>query len=126
MRDEARVLLQKAQESLDAARLLNSGGFPGFAASRAYYAMFYAAEALLLDRGLSFSSHSAVIAFFGKEFAKSGLMDVKFHRYLIDAQDLRNVGDYGIGPPVSPKQAREILAWAEEFIAAAKKLILPS
>ena len=36
-----------------------------FAASRAYYAMFYAAEALLQSRGLAFSKHSAVHAAFG-------------------------------------------------------------
>jgi hypothetical protein len=39
-----------------------------FAASRAYSSLFYTAEALLLSRGLSYSSHPAVIASFGKEF----------------------------------------------------------
>jgi uncharacterized protein (UPF0332 family) len=42
-----------------------------FAASRAYYSLFYIASALLLSRGLSFSSHSGVIANFGKEFARN-------------------------------------------------------
>jgi uncharacterized protein (UPF0332 family) len=34
-------LMAKAEESLAAARLLRDGGYHGFAASRAYYAMFY-------------------------------------------------------------------------------------
>jgi uncharacterized protein (UPF0332 family) len=120
MKHEVEVLLQKARESLHAAGLLKQEGYLDFAASRAYYAMFYAAEALLLDRGLSYSSHSAVIAAFGKEFAKTKVLDPKFHRCLIDAQDLRNLGDYGIGPGVTADQAQEVLLWAAEFLAAAE------
>ena len=102
--------------SLRAAEVLSREGYPDFVASRAYYAMFYTAEALLLARGLSFSSHSAVIAAFGKEFARSKALDPKFHRYLVDAQDFRNLGDYGVGPQVSPFQSQEILRWTHEFL----------
>ncbi len=59
-------LVEQAQASLDAARVLRVAGYHGFAASRAYYAMFYAAQALLLSLGLSFSKHSGVIAAFGQ------------------------------------------------------------
>lgn len=37
-------------------------GFYDFAVSRAYYTMFYVAEALLDQEGLSFSSHAAIIS----------------------------------------------------------------
>ena len=30
----------------------------------------------------------------GREYAKSGRLDPEFHRWLIDAQDFRNIGDY--------------------------------
>ena len=63
-------LLQKAQVNIDATELLLREGIYDIAASRSYYAMFYTAEALLYSIGLSFSSHSAVIAAYGKEFAK--------------------------------------------------------
>jgi uncharacterized protein (UPF0332 family) len=46
------ALLKKAKNSLDAARLLVERGFYDFAVSRAYYAMFYVAEAFLLGEGL--------------------------------------------------------------------------
>jgi len=85
--------------------------------------MFYAAEALLLDRGLSFSSHAAVIAAFGRLFARTGALDAKYHRYLIDGQDARNLGDYGVGTGVSAGRAAEMINWAEEFIAAAQQLL---
>jgi len=58
-------MIRKADKSLAGAHVLLEEGFYGFAASRAYYAMFYAAEALLQSRGLAFSKHSAVHAAFG-------------------------------------------------------------
>jgi uncharacterized protein (UPF0332 family) len=75
--------------------------------------MFYVAEALLYIRGQSYSKHAAVISAFGKEYAKTGSMDSKFHRRLIDAQDLRNIGDYGIGIHIDPQKAESICMWAE-------------
>ncbi len=39
---------QKAQDSLRAAKLLEENELIDFAASRAYYAMFYVAEAFLI------------------------------------------------------------------------------
>jgi uncharacterized protein (UPF0332 family) len=78
---------------------------------------------LLLDRGLSFSSHAATIAAFGRLFARTGTLDAKYHRYLIDGQDTRNLGDYGIGTSVSEGRAEEMLNWAEEFIAAAQQFL---
>ena len=82
--------------------------------------MFYVVQALLIEQGLSFSSHSAVIAAFGKEFARTGRIDPKYHRYLLDAQDVRNIGDYGIGPTISEDQAQETIRWADEFIEIAE------
>jgi uncharacterized protein (UPF0332 family) len=125
MNTEVQALLSKARDGVRAARLLAQQGYADFAASRAYYAMFYAPEALLLSRALSFSSHSAVIAAFGKEFAKPGALDPKFHRYLIDGQDLRNAGDYDVGTPVTDEQAEEVIRWADELVAAAERLLPP-
>lgn len=68
-------LLEKAARSLEAARLLLDEDHSDFAASRAYYAMFYAAEAMLEGEELAFSSHAAVVAAFGREFAKTGRED---------------------------------------------------
>lgn len=123
MMPEAARLLQKARESRQAATLLAGASFRDFAAARAYYAMFYAAQALLLERGLSFSSHAAVIAAFGREFAKTGALDPRLHRYLLDAQDLRNVGDYGLERPISAAQVAEVFAWSDEFISAAEQFL---
>ena len=54
MNPEQQFLFQKAQRSLAAAQQLAQQSFYDFAVSRAYYAMFYVAEALLDHEGLSF------------------------------------------------------------------------
>jgi uncharacterized protein (UPF0332 family) len=115
---EMEELLQKAQESLAAAELLLNQGFAGFAASRAYYAMFYAAEAILLSRGLSFSKHASVISAFGQQFAKPGLVPKHLHRHLLDAFDMRQVGDYGAPGMIGAERAERVLAWARELVEA--------
>lgn len=125
MKSEVAKLVAKARASERAAVLLQSQSYLDFAASRAYYAMFYAAQALLLERGLSFSSHSAVIAAFGREFAKTAVVDPKLHRYLLDAQDMRNLGDYGIGPAITPAQLTQLLSHAAEFLVETEKVLQP-
>ncbi len=57
-------LLDKAARALLAARTLLGAGDTEFAAGRAYYAMFYAAQALLNEKGLSFRKHGGVHATF--------------------------------------------------------------
>jgi uncharacterized protein (UPF0332 family) len=125
VKPESARLLTKGRASLEAAKLLNGEGFHDFAASRAYYAMFYCAEALLLERGLSFSSHSAVIAAFGRELAAPGELDPKLHRWLIDAQDLRNLGDYGVGPSLTAVEAGQVLVWAKGFLDECERALSP-
>ena len=81
------------------------------------------AEALLLARGRSYSKHSAVISSFARDYVKTGVIDAKFHRWLIDAQDLRNIGDYGVGAHVDRVKAEDVCSWAEAFIIAAEECL---
>jgi len=47
MTSEQSALLQKAQDSIRAAKLLSEDGLYDISVSRTYYAMFYVAEAFL-------------------------------------------------------------------------------
>jgi len=120
---EVKSLLEKAKRSQKAASKLFKDGDIDFAASRAYYSLFYTASALLLSRGLSFSSHSGVIANFGKEFARTNTLNPKYHNYLIESQDRRNIGDYSLVAEVTEEQTSEMLEWAKEFIKAAEEYL---
>ncbi|MBW4691746.1 MAG: HEPN domain-containing protein [Lyngbya sp. HA4199-MV5] len=123
MTDEQRELLLKAQQSLDAANLLLSNNYPDYATSRAYYSMFYIAEAFLEGEELSFSKHSAVIAAFGREFAKTQRVPPDFHRFLIEAQELRTTGDCGQLNAVTIDQATEQIDRAKQFLTLAIQAI---
>ena len=120
---EQTALLKKAESSIESAKLLTANGFHDFAVSRAYYAMFYLAEAFLLGEGVSFSKHSGVISAFGQRFAKTGRVPVDFHRYLIEGQESRTVGDYDTGMSLSNVDADEQIKRAEKFLELAKQLI---
>jgi uncharacterized protein (UPF0332 family) len=108
--------VQKAQDSLRAAKILAGENLADFAASRAYYAMFYIAEAFLVGENLSFSKHSAVISKFGELFARTSKIDPKFHRYLIDAEQIRLKGDYDRSERLTAEDAKLLIERTEEFL----------
>lgn len=122
---EQEALLRKAKDSLRGARVLADQKLYDFAVSRAYYTMFYVAEAFLLGEGLAFSKHSAVIASFGQRFAKTGRVSGEFHRYLIEGADSRNTGDYDIGPGLSKAEATKQIKRAKQFLDLAAREIGP-
>lgn len=120
MNENQEELLKKAEKSLEASKYLHEGGYHDFAVARAYYTMFYIASAFLEGDNLSFSKHSAVISAFGREFAKTGRVPKEFHSYLKEAQDLRNLGDYGVMGMITEGEATLQIERSEEFITLFK------
>lgn len=98
-------------------------GFYDFSVSRAYYAMFYIAEALLDHEGLSFSSHAAVISAFGQTFAKTGKLPSEWHRHLIDAQAQRIRADYDLNPELVHEDAEMLIQQVQAFLAAGQQYL---
>ena len=75
---EIDLYIQHAHQMLDVAMHNLHDGFYGSAINRAYYAIFYAASALLRTRQLIRGKHSAVISAFRQYFIKSGQIDSSF------------------------------------------------
>src|SRR5258708_25281821 len=92
--NESALWLERSRESLAAARYLSDGGFHREALSRVYYSMFYAARALLVSRGIDLHRHSAVIAAVGREFVRTGVIHLSFHRAVIAAFQAPGPADY--------------------------------
>lgn len=67
-------LIEKAKKRIESGRVMVERGFYDDAASRAYYAMFYAVSALLWTKELGSSKHSGIIAMFTQYFVKEGLI----------------------------------------------------
>lgn len=63
--------------------------------------------------------HSAVITSFGKEFAKTGDLDSRYHQYLIKAQSIRQISDYGYNETLPKEDVEEVIGWAKAFYQAA-------
>lgn len=108
-------LLAKARRSVNAAERLMRDGDYDFAVSRAYYGMFYAAQAMLLTRDVRRSKHSGVIAAFQEQFVKPGDVPERFFHLLRDGFEDRAEGDYGFAE-VGREQAEAGIAAARQFV----------
>ena len=64
MKENTAKLLDRAQDAIEAADILLTNEKVDISAGRAYYAMFFTAEALLNEIGLDLNTHSAVHAAF--------------------------------------------------------------
>jgi uncharacterized protein (UPF0332 family) len=123
MKEVSKKLLDKAIDAIESAEILVDHEKAEMAVGRAYYAMFYIAEALLNEKGLKFSKHSGVHAAFGEHFAKTKELDAKFHRWLIDAFDKRLVGDYGVETDIEIDISVHLIHQAREFLEEAQKYL---
>jgi len=121
--NEISANIERAEQSIRAAKQLALGGYGDFSASRAYYAAFYAATAILLHEGLELSKHSAVIASIHQRFVKTGKLDQEQGKSLNWLFELRGIGDYGVTAHVSRKDVDQAIDAAERFLAAIKSLL---
>jgi uncharacterized protein (UPF0332 family) len=96
---EIRKFLEKADHALAVADQLLQHGHAPDAASKIYYAMFYAAQALLKSEGIDVTKHSAVESAIGYYFVKTGKIDQKYHRILINARRYVRSCPYPDRPP---------------------------
>ena len=124
MKEYASKLLDKALDAIEAAEGLTNIGKAEFAAGRAYYAMFYVAEALLYNEfDLKLNQHGQVIAAYGKHFAKTKELDPKYHRWLRDGFEKRIFGDYGVDTGIDEDVAANMINQARDFLLDARKYI---
>ena len=65
---------EKADRALEDAAFLTGAGKYGLAANRLYYALFHAASALLLSKGITTKRHSGLITQVHLHFVKTGIL----------------------------------------------------
>lgn len=121
------ILLEKADRAIGSAQLLFSAGDYEGACNRAYYAMFDAAKAALLhvqpDNDLSVAkTHNGLIAAFGLQIVKSGLVDVSLGRALNRGQTLRQIADY-TGEPLTSADVEQMMLDAKTFFMTIEQLV---
>jgi uncharacterized protein (UPF0332 family) len=123
VKEATRKLFAKAVRVLDVAERLKANEDAEFAVGRAYYAMFYVAEALLNEKGQRFRKHGGVHGAFADHFVKTGLLHAKYHRWLLEAFSKRITGDYGLDSDLTTEDVNLLIGQAREFLAAAKQFL---
>ncbi len=125
MNEETQALLRKAKRKLLAAESVLLNGFPEDTASDAYYAMYHAAKAILLNRAPRVKKHGDVIRKFSELLVETGRIDRKFAEYLEGSLRSRHFADYetDLTAIISPEDARDWLRKATEFVTMAEKFL---
>ena len=114
--------LERAQTCLGEAQALREDGFPYGAASRAYYAVFHAARALLFAVGLEAKTHKAVASLIGEHYVRPGKLSSAMGRLVSRMQRDREDADYASGAVFTDEEASQMIADAETFLTEARRL----
>jgi uncharacterized protein (UPF0332 family) len=108
--------MRRAGEALGAAHALLREQFYEDSTSRSYYAMFHAASALLLIRGLGASKHKGVLSLFDRYFVKPGLVSKEMSTWIHEAFEARREADYAEVTVDPQATARAVLQRADDFV----------
>lgn len=119
-----KAILFKSREKLETAQIDFDNGRYNDSVSRSYYAVFHAISAVLLSKGLHFSSHAQTIGAFNKEFIKTKQFPVAFTRTIRKLFKERQMGDYDFESYINVnvaqedlKEAGNIINTCEEYLA---------
>lgn len=121
---EAEAWLARAMEAVREAEFLLSARFFAASITRAYYAMFYAARALLASKGIAAKSHGGTLQRFAETFVKPGLVPAEMSSMLGAAMELREQADYHVNSSsLGEGKAGEVLEAARGFVDHAAKFL---
>lgn len=123
LREQLQSMLSKSRRSLNAAQNHRAVSDFDFAASRAYYATFYAMEAALLTQGVTCSTHSGVLATFSERFIKTGMLPAEFGAKAARLFRERQIGDYEFDVSVTAADAEKDVTVANDIVAAIEGLL---
>ncbi len=123
IKDLIKGYIEKADKKLSVARrLLETEDFED-AVSRAYYAVYHAAQALLLSEGERAETHKGVVTLFGLLFVKTGKFKKNLGKYLANLKDDRERSDYEVFSYIDKETAETAVTETEEFIRECKEYL---
>ena len=93
------------------------------AMSRAYYAAFHAARALLLLEGAEPKTHAGVTRMIGEQLVRAGKMDAKSALLVTRLQAYRQASDYAYAFAIDLDDARKELAEVRAFVERAALIV---
>ncbi len=115
--------LAKAERFLDDAQVFLQQRRLDSAVDRAYYAMFWAARAGLVQKGIIAKTHLGLMNQFSKEYVKSGNITQELWDAFTDAFDARQESTYDVDIVFGEESVQEIIKHAEAFLTKVKELL---
>ncbi len=115
--------LNKSRERLMAAKTLLQAKFYSDALSRSYYAIFFAAKAVLAIKGSEPKRHGGVVSEFNLHFVKTKIVEQEMGAILAQARVKRELGDYDDFYEATRTEAERQLHRAESFVKRMEKLV---
>ena len=125
MKAGTRAWLEKASHALNAARRNLTAEDAGNAISRAYYAAFYAATAVLNEVNLATKSHNGTHKLIYREYIDSAKIDSHHNQAFSRLFQNRQAADYTFGATFSPETALDAIEQAEAFTEVIAALLSP-
>ena len=119
----ARAEASLGDDALRAADALLALGLHNDAVSRAYYAAFHYARAMLVLEGLEPKTHRGVMALLTEHFEKSGRLDMGAVSLLAHLQTFRGLADYEATERFSRERAESEVNAAHEFVEKAMAVL---
>jgi len=115
--------MRLAREALDDAQATLAQKRYHTAANRAYYAVFYAANAMLATLGLQRSKHSAVKAVFQEKFVKTQQIEAVYSDDYEETMKKRDIADYDAFAVVDEPFARDGVERAQRFVERMERFL---
>ena len=124
LKELAGYRMERANEMLEAAKKNLEIGQYKTSLNRSYYAIFHAMRAANILKGFDSSKHSGVIAYFNREYLKSGILEKSLSVIIKNSAFLREKSDYDDFFIASRKDAEKQLEDANAFVMVIEQLSL--
>ena len=115
--------LEKAKRTFAEAEMLKLGEFWNGVASRLYYAVFHAVNALLIHDRHQVNTHNGSNAMFSLHYVKTGILDAEYGRLYNQLQTMRKESDYNCAYDVGIDELQQRLKPAKQLIEDIEKLV---
>jgi uncharacterized protein (UPF0332 family) len=115
VKSDARTLVDEARKALEVGRRELEAGDIEMGADRACVAMLRVASACLAVDGLAPADPGAICVEYGRRFSRTSRLYSAYHRWLLDAMDLRRAATGDLPTKVDAAAAETALERAELF-----------
>lgn len=123
IKELATYRLNRAFETLEAAKTLLVNGKYKDANNRSYYAVFYGIKAVYALEGRDFKKHKTLLANFNKEYVATQIFPREFGKRISALALIREQSDYNDFYIASKQESQQQVDTAEDLLAEIKQYL---